>query len=66
MIFLSDLDHLGFKDISSIPSHIVISPLDSREKLIDFLSNTKNHLVLYIQTLDDSEILSYIEKLHTQ
>lgn len=66
MIFLSDSDHLGFKDISKIPSHIVMSPLDSREKLTEFISSAKKNIILYVQTLDDPELLSHIEILHSQ
>ena len=66
MIFLSDFDHLWFKYLSKIPNHIVLSPLDSRDKLTTFILNSKKHLVLYVQTLDDAEILSHLEKLHTQ
>jgi hypothetical protein len=66
MIFLSDSDHLGFRDIAKIPSHIVMSPLDSREKLTEFISSAKKNIILYVQTLDDVELLSHIETLHSQ
>ena len=65
-IFLSDSSHLGFKNISVIPSHIVISPLDARLKIEELILSTQKKLVIYVQTLDDEHIISLIVALYNK
>lgn len=36
-VFLRDFEHQGFVQISDIPPQIVISPLNSREKIENFI-----------------------------
>ncbi len=62
-IFLADSMHMGYKDISSIPAHIVISPIDTRSKIESLLLSTQKSLRIYIQTLSDDNILSIINQL---
>lgn len=65
-IFQADFSHMGYKDPSHIPSHIVISPLNARSKIEEFIDSTQKKLVIYIQTLDDERILSIIKKLYNE
>jgi cardiolipin synthase A/B len=59
-IFTADSTHMGYRDISQIPSHIVMSPLNARTQLETLISSTKKNLVVYVQTLDDDSILSLL------
>ncbi len=61
-IFLSDSAHLGFKDATMIPDHIVISPLDTRKKISRLIQSAKSNIVLYVQTLSDDEMLSLLSE----
>ncbi len=62
-IFVADTSHLGYKDLSRIPDHIVISPLDARSKILGLIASTQSHILLYIQTLNDEEILGSLDTL---
>ncbi|MBC7503981.1 phosphatidylserine/phosphatidylglycerophosphate/cardiolipin synthase family protein [Candidatus Gracilibacteria bacterium] len=62
-IFISDYSHMGYKKISKIPAHIVISPLDARAKIENLLNQTQENLMIYVQTLDDEHLISIIEGL---
>lgn len=65
-IFLADFSHMGYKSITDIPSHIVISPLDARMKIEKLIRSTQKDITLYIQTLDDEHILSLIGQLYSE
>ncbi len=65
-LFDADFKHLGFKDVTLIPAHIVISPLDSRSKIEKLILWTKKDIMIYIQTLDDEHILSLLHDLSLQ
>lgn len=56
-IFTADSTHMGYRDISLIPSHIVMSPLNARSQIQDLILSTQKSIVLYVQTLDDEYIL---------
>lgn len=62
-IFAVDAEHMSFRDMSMIPSHIVISPLDARVKIESLISRTEHSLLLYVQTLSDPHILDMIDRL---
>ncbi len=59
-VFRADSTHMGYKDISSIPSHMVMSPLDARSKIETLILSTQRDLVIYVQTLDDEHMLTLI------
>lgn len=65
-IFLADFSHIWFKDLDSIPSHIVISPLDARTKIESLIHLTEKELLIYVQTLDDDHILSILQALQSE
>lgn len=65
-IFQSDFSHMWYKGIDSIPTHIVISPIDSRSKIESLITSTQKNLLIYIQTLDDDHIISMLEKLRSE
>ena len=54
---------MGYKDISQIPSHIVMSPLNTRSQIQDLILSTQKSVVLYVQTLDDEYLLWLIASL---
>jgi cardiolipin synthase A/B len=62
-IFSVDAEHMPFRDIAMIPPHVVISPLDAREKIEGLISRTQESLIIYVQTLDDPHILGIIDQL---
>ena len=63
-IFIADATHMGYKDVSNIPSHMVLSPIDARVKIEALILSVKNDLLIYVQSLDDEHILSILQKLH--
>lgn len=65
-IFQADISHMSYKDLSHIPSHIVISPLNARSKIEGLMNSTQKKLVIYIQTLDDEGMLNIIKKLYNE
>ncbi len=56
-IFLADTASLAFRDTKSIPSHMVLSPVDSREKIANLIQSTEEDIVVFVQSLDDPVIL---------
>ncbi len=65
-IFERDFSHLGTEDIFPIPSNLVFSPVNSREKIGSFLGEAKSRVIIYTQTLQDEEILSILTNLIKQ
>lgn len=63
MIFHKDYEYKGFSQKSEIPDHIVISPLNSREKIEDFIQKTQKKIVIYVQTVSDKSILRLLDAL---
>lgn len=61
-IFERDFSHQGFVQTSDIPTQIVMSPIDSRQKIENFISNSKSELWLYVQTISDERILELIHE----
>ncbi len=62
-IFTADSSHMGYKDISLVPSHIVMSPLNARTRLEQLILSPKKSILFYVQTLDDEYILWLIASL---
>lgn len=62
-MFLADYAHRAFLDLGSIPSGMIISPLNSRERIENIINGTKKEVSIYVQTLTDESILASIEKL---
>lgn len=65
-IFRADMTHMGYKGISRIPAHMVVSPLDSRAKIENLILSTQKTLTFYIQTLSDDHIIALISELQNQ
>ncbi len=63
-LFLRDFFHHGTENLT-IPDLVVISPLDSRKKILSLLSEAKTHILVYTQSLQDEEILELlVSKFH--
>lgn len=62
-IFLLDSDWEWFYQKSQIPPHIVISPLNSRQKIEDFITHTNDEIFLYVQTISDESIINKISQI---
>lgn len=62
-IFEKDFSHIGFSQISDIPPQIVISPLNSREKIEEFINNTQKEIFIYVQSVTDKGVLEDLENL---
>lgn len=62
-IFQRDFAYEGFMQKTEIPPHIVMSPLNSREKIQDFIKNTKKEIFVYVQSVTDEEILQTLENI---
>ena len=65
-IFIADTEHLAYTDVSRIPPYLVLSPIDARKKLTDFIQKTQKKLVLYIQTLDDPGLIDTIVQMQNR
>lgn len=61
-IFLKDFSHSGFSQISEIPDQIVISPLNSRKKIENFLQKWETEIYVYVQSVTDENILKILEE----
>ena len=55
-LFLRDFEHLGTENLE-IPWYMVISPINSRARILKILHWAKKEVVIYTQTLQDEEIL---------
>lgn len=62
-IFLADFEYQNFVQKSEIPEHIVISPLNSREKIENFITNSESEIIIYVQTVSDEKILKILSDL---
>lgn len=62
-IFLADFEYQNFVQTSEIPEHIVISPLNSREKIENFIKNSESEIIIYVQTVTDKNILKILSDL---
>lgn len=62
-IFQRDFSHDAFVQGSEIPDHIVISPLNAREKIENFIQTTENEVFLYVQTISDENILKSADEI---
>lgn len=58
-IFLADFAHKNFVQLSDIPDHIVISPLNSRQKIEDFIKKSEK-IWIYVQTISDEKIINIL------
>lgn len=47
---------------AEIPSHIVLSPNDSRKKIEDIISSAEHNVTIYTQTLQDISILNILKQ----
>lgn len=65
-IFESDTTGLGFKDTMSIPAHLVISPLDARSKILQFIHSTTSEIFIFVQSLEDSEIIHALQSIQNE
>ncbi len=59
-LFLKDFKHLGIEDMLPLPENLILSPTNSREKIKEFLESAKESIIIYTQTLEDSEILGIL------
>jgi hypothetical protein len=59
-VFLADFAHEGI-DKARIPSHLVLSPIDAREKTEMILRSAKKEIIVYTQTLEDPAIKDILE-----
>lgn len=62
-IFLIDFSGKNFVQLWDIPYHLVISPLNSREKIQNFINNTKSEVFIYVQSVTDDNILQMLLEL---
>lgn len=60
-IFEADTKGIAYKNPKNIPPELVVSPIDSRQKIIDFLKTTKRQSHIFVQTISDPELLQFIE-----
>lgn len=60
-LFLWDFSYLGI-DNSTIPNHIILSPVDSRSKIEYLLGRAQEEIILYTQTLTDKALIDLIEE----
>jgi cardiolipin synthase len=65
-IFIADKTHMGYKNVSNVPSHMVVSPIDARNKIEALMLSTQEELIIYVQTLDDEHILSIVQELYSK
>lgn len=65
-VFLSDQNRLAFVDPRAIPEHLVLSPVDSREKITHFLTSAQKSIVVFVQSFDDPGLFALLESLKTQ
>lgn len=49
---------------ANIPDFMVVSPVDSRQKLLDFIANTKSHLQVENENFLDADVIAEIKKAH--
>lgn len=48
--------------ITEIPPHVVVSPLDSREKIENFIKNSQKEIFIYVQSVTDDSVLRVLEE----
>ncbi len=58
-------DTNGTESPAVIPDFMVVSPVDSRKKLIDFIGSAKTHLQIEVENFLDKEIIAAVEKAHS-
>lgn len=54
-LFLRDFSHLGTENLA-IPENLVVSPIDSRSKILALIDSARSSIVIYTQNLQDSDI----------
>jgi PLD-like domain len=59
-VFVRDFDHESI-DKTSVPTYIVISPIDARIKIEGFLTSAKQDIIVYTQTLEDNSMKSILQ-----
>lgn len=62
-IFQKDFLHESFSQLSDIPPQVVISPLNARQKILEFISKTQDSIYIYVQSITDPEVIAALEKL---
>lgn len=62
-IFQRDYDWKGFYQTAEIPPHMVMSPLNSREKIQQFIRETEEEILVYVQTVTDTNIIAELEAM---
>lgn len=60
-IFQRDYDWKGWYQTAEIPPHIVMSPLNSREKIQQFIRETDDEIFVYVQSVTDANIIAELE-----
>lgn len=66
IIFERDFRHEAFVDTELLPQNLIVSPLNSRKKIENFIASTKNEILIYVQTVSDKSILRILENLHKE
>lgn len=51
---------------ANIPDFMVVSPVDSRKKLVQFIGSAKTHLQIMTENFLDGEIIAAVEKAHSR
>lgn len=65
-VFEADEAHLSYRDPSRVPRHMVISPLNSRDRIRELILSTQSRVILYVQTLSDPELIELLQTLQSQ
>ncbi len=65
-MFLADTEQQAWKDRSKIPQELVISPLNARESILHFIAGTHQDLLIYTQSVTDSEVLNALNTLYNE
>ncbi len=60
-LFLRDFSHLWTNNLF-LPAYMVVSPIDSREKLLSLIWEWKKSIIIYNQTLSDRAIIELLSK----
>ncbi|MBP9779687.1 hypothetical protein KBD33_03650 [Candidatus Gracilibacteria bacterium] len=64
-LFEKDYNHLGTNDMK-IPDQLVISPINSRDKIESLIKEAKKDIIIYTQTLSDENILTLVKKAQSE
>lgn len=60
-VLLSDFQYNNVSS-SKIPSHIVLSPINSRTQVQSLIQSAEHEIIIYNQTITDNQILDFLDK----